>query len=336
MPPNKEADKLDQAARIAWLYYVAGKTQQQIAAALHISRQTAQRLLGLAVERNLVNVRLSHRISSCAALEEALRSHYQLRLCEVVPFDADELDSLQAKIAVTGARVMEHFLSSEQSIIGALGTGQTLKSVISRLPVLRRPQHRFVNLVGTFARDGSSNLYDVAFSMAEKTGSRYYLLPAPLLVSSVEERLSWCDHDLYKTVARIAAKADVTFIGIGHIAPGCPLERDGYISRQEVRRLQQAGAIGETSGWAWDSSGELIDLPTYHDKLTGILPPRHSKNPVIAFAGGKYKWEAVRAALRGRWINGLVTDESCAIAIAESEGLTPRSSGEIEAVKGEK
>ena len=325
MPPNKEADKLDQAARIAWLYYVAGKTQQQIAATLHISRQTAQRLLGVAVERNLVNVTLSHRISSCAALEEALRSHYKLQLCEVVPFDADDLDSLQAKIAITGARVMEHFLSSEQPIIGALGTGQTLKSVISRLPVLRRPQHRFVNLVGTFARDGSSNLYDVALSMAEKTGSHYYLLPAPLLVSSVKERISWCDHDLYKTVARIAAKADVTFIGIGHIAPGCPLERDGYISRHEVERLQQAGAIGETSGWAWDSSGTLIDLPAYNAKLTSILPPHHSKNPVIAFAGGKYKWEAVRAALRGRWINGLVTDESCAFAIANSEGLAVRS-----------
>jgi DNA-binding transcriptional regulator LsrR (DeoR family) len=321
MPPNKEADRLDQAARIAWLYYVAGKTQQQIAATLHISRQTAQRLLGVAVERNLVNVRLSHRISSCAALEEALREHYKLQLCEVVPFDDDDTESLQSKVAITGARVMEHFLSSDRPIIGALGTGQTLKSVISRLPVLRRPQHRFVNLVGTFARDGSSNLYDVALSMADKTGSRYYLLPAPLLVASVQERLRWCDHDLYKTVARIAAKADVTFIGIGHIAPGCPLERDGHISRQEVRRLQQAGAVGETSGWALDAFGQLIDLPAYHDKLTSILPQRHSKNPVIAFAGGKHKWEAVKAALQGKLINGLVTDESCARAIAESEGL---------------
>jgi DNA-binding transcriptional regulator LsrR (DeoR family) len=326
MPPNKEADRLDQAARIAWLYYVAGKTQQQIAATLHISRQTAQRLLGVAIERNLVNVRLSHRISSCAALEEALRERYALQLCEVVPFDDDDTESLQSKIAITGSRVMEHFLSLERPIIGALGTGQTLKSVISRLPVLRRPQHRFVNLVGTFARDGSSNLYDVALSMADKTGSRYYLLPAPLLVSSVEERVRWCDHELYKTVARIAAKADVTFIGIGHIAPGCPLERDGHISRQEVRQLQQAGAVGETSGWALDAFGELIDLPAYHDKLTSILPQRHSKSPVIAFAGGRHKSEAVRAALQGKLINGLVTDESCARAITESEGsAAPRN-----------
>jgi DNA-binding transcriptional regulator LsrR (DeoR family) len=324
MPPSKETDKLDQAARVAWLYYVAGKTQQQIAAALHISRQTAQRLLGVAIDRNLVNVQLAHRIGSCAQLEEALRRFYALQLCEVVPFDEDDTVSLQAKIALAGARVMERFLSSERPIIVALGTGQTLKSVISRLPALPRPQHRFVNLVGTFARDGSSNLYDVALSTADKTGSRYYLLPAPLLVSSIEERIRWCDHHLYKTVARIAARADATFIGIGHIAPGCPLQRDGYISQQEVRKLQGAGAIGETSGWVLDASGELIDLPAYHDKLTSIPPQRRSKNPVIAFAGGKYKWEAVRAALRGKWINGLVTDESCAQAIAESEGVAGR------------
>src|ERR1700758_3172835 len=171
MPPSKEADRLDQAARIAWLYYVAGKTQQQIAAILHISRQSAQRLLGIAIERNLVNVRLSHRIGACAELEEALRRHYSLELCEVVPFDGDDTDSLRDKIAITGARIMEQYLSLETPIIVALGTGQTLKAVISRLPILPRPQHRFVNLVGTFAREGSSNLYDVAFSMADKTGS---------------------------------------------------------------------------------------------------------------------------------------------------------------------
>ena len=321
MAPSRENDRLDQAARVAWLYYVAGKTQQQIAAALHVSRQTAQRLLGLAIERNLVKVQLAHRIGPCAQLEEKLRRRYALQLCEVVPFDEDDRSEVQAKIAVAGAQVMERYLCSEQPIIVALGTGQTLKAVITRLPVLPRPQHRFVSLVGTFARDGSSNIYDVALSMADKTGSRYYLLPAPLLVSSVEERVRWCEHHLYKAVARIAEQANVTFVGIGEVAPGCPLQRDGYISAQEVRRLQKAGAVGETSGWVLDASGELIDLPGYHDKLTSIPPQRRSKSPVIAFAGGKNKWEGVRAALRGKWINGLITDESCAAAIVKSEGI---------------
>ena len=99
------------------------------------------------------------------------------------------------------------------------------------------------------------------------------------------------------------------------------MQRDGYISAQEVRRLQKAGAVGETSGWVLNASGELIELPGYHDKLTSIPPQRRSKSPVIAFAGGKDKWDCVRAALRGKWISGLVTDESCAQAIVKSEAI---------------
>ena len=46
---NRPADttRLDDAARAGWLYYVAGNTQDQIAAKLGISRQTAQRLVSL-------------------------------------------------------------------------------------------------------------------------------------------------------------------------------------------------------------------------------------------------------------------------------------------------
>ena len=39
------SNRLDDAARAGWLYYVAGNTQDQIAAKLGISRQSAQRLL---------------------------------------------------------------------------------------------------------------------------------------------------------------------------------------------------------------------------------------------------------------------------------------------------
>jgi DNA-binding transcriptional regulator LsrR (DeoR family) len=163
--------------------------------------------------------------------------------------------------------------------------------------------------------DGSSNIYDVALSTAEKTGSRYYLLPAPLLVASKEERARWCEHRLYRTVASIASRANVTFVGIGEVGPNCPLQRDGFIAQREVKSLVKSGAVGESSGWMWDLNGELIDLPDHHEKLTSIPPQRDSKNPVIAFAGGKAKAKAVRGALKGKWINGLITDESCAATI---------------------
>ena len=48
-PPTR----LDDAARAGWLYYVAGNTQDEIAAKLGVSRQTAQRLVAMAVSERL-------------------------------------------------------------------------------------------------------------------------------------------------------------------------------------------------------------------------------------------------------------------------------------------
>ena len=49
----KQEEKLDMAARAAWLYYVSGNTQNEIARKLKISRPAAQRLVALALEKEL-------------------------------------------------------------------------------------------------------------------------------------------------------------------------------------------------------------------------------------------------------------------------------------------
>jgi DNA-binding transcriptional regulator LsrR (DeoR family) len=55
------------------------------------------------------------------------------------------------------------------------------------------------------------------------------------------------------------------------------------------------------------------------ERVTSIQLPRPLRKPVIAFAGGERKSKAVLGALRGHWINGLVTDETCARAVLAAE-----------------
>ncbi|RUY06965.1 MarR family transcriptional regulator, partial [Mesorhizobium sp. M7A.F.Ca.US.005.03.2.1] len=81
------SNRLDDAARAGWLYYVAGNTQDQIASTLGISRQTAQRLVSLAVSEGLIKVRVDHPIANCLDLAARLRSRFALDLVEVVPSD---------------------------------------------------------------------------------------------------------------------------------------------------------------------------------------------------------------------------------------------------------
>jgi DNA-binding transcriptional regulator LsrR (DeoR family) len=315
---HRVEEKLELAARAAWLYYVAGDTQQEIARKLKISRPAAQRLVAAALERGIVKVQVHHKITRCLEIATALRKRFNLILCEVVPSNDDTPEQVLRKIAVAGAQVMESYLSETEPKIVALSSGRTMKAVIDELPTLVRPQHRIVSLVGAIAHDGSSNRYDVALQTADKTNGKYFLLPSPWLADSPEERQQWCNHRLYRSVEALSAKADVAFVGIGELGIDCPMHRDGFIDEAMVKELVDAGAVGETLGRAFDVAGDPV-CTSVDERVTSIQLPRPAEKPVIAFAGGERKFAAVLGGLRGGWMNGLVTDETCARKVLQSE-----------------
>jgi DNA-binding transcriptional regulator LsrR (DeoR family) len=110
---SKQEEKLDLAARAAWLYYIAKNTQQEIARKLQISRPAAQRLVALALERGIVKVRVHHKVTTCLEMATALRERYGLALCEVVPSNRDSAEQVLKMIAVAGAQVIEFYLGPE-------------------------------------------------------------------------------------------------------------------------------------------------------------------------------------------------------------------------------
>jgi len=316
---SSSPSKLDLAARAAWMYYVAGNTQNEIAERLGISRQMAQRLVAHASASNLVKVQITHPISSCLELAQGLQQRFGLEVCRVVPAAvAPELDSnvddaqeTQQMLAVAGAELMEQYLRQEQPLIVNVGSGRTLKAAIEKISEMERPQHQIVSMIGAFASDGSANRYDVALLAAEKMQSRFYLLPAPRVAESEADRKQWCNHRAYKIVTGLAQRADVTFLGIGTIALHGAMHEDGFIDASEVQQLQDQGAVGELICHAFDAQGHMLQSPLAARITTPPLTTAPSK-PVIAMAGGRKKALAVRAALRGGWLTGLVTDEYCA------------------------
>ncbi|AOK30470.1 MULTISPECIES: sugar-binding transcriptional regulator [Burkholderia] len=310
---SKSTEKLDLATRAAWLYYVAGDTQNEIAEKLQVSRPVAQRLVALAVEKNLIRVRVDHRIADCLELAAQLSKRYGLETCEVVPIDGDMPDAIDRKLAVAGAQVIERYLSEEKPMVIALSSGRTLKAAVAQIAQIDRPQHRLVSMVGAIAQDGSSNRYDVAQHISEKTGGKHFLLPAPLIADSAAERAQWCNHRLYRIVEQLSAEADVAFIGIGNIGAHCPLFEDGFITADELNDMVARGAVAEMLGLPIDAQGRRIEAST-SPRVTSVALDAPPARPTIAFAGGPRKRMAVLAALRGGWLSGLVTDESCARA----------------------
>jgi DNA-binding transcriptional regulator LsrR (DeoR family) len=313
----KSNEKLDLATRAAWLYYVAGNTQNEIAEKLQISRPVAQRLVAFAVEKNLIRVRVDHRIADCLSLAQQLCDRYGLALCEVVPIDGDSTEQVDRKLAVAGAQVMERYLTDEAPIVVSIGSGRTLKAVVAQIGQIDRPQHRFVSMVGAIAQDGSFNRYDVAQQLSEKTGGKHFMLPAPLMADSEAERAQWVNHRLYRIVDELAQQADVAFVGIGNIGINCPLHEDGFITRGEVEEMMQGGAVAEWLGLPIDAEGKRVTSTT-GARVTSLKLDSPPKRPTIGFAGGERKRNALIAALKGQWLSGLVTDELCARAALDA------------------
>lgn len=308
---NEKQDKLDLAARAAWMYYVARNTQHQIAEKLNISRPVAQRLVAFAVEHGLVKVRIDHKTSACIELENALCERYGLRSCIVVPNTGSEDDEVVRMLAVAGASVMESYLAREQPTMIALGTGRTLKALGDEMGELDRPLHRVLSLVGTIALDGSTNPYDVVQRVAEKIGGKYFLLPAPLYADTADERAQWCNHRLYRVVERLSQTADASFVGIGTIGPGCALLEIGFLTEEELAEMIDHGAVAEMLGRPIDAEGREVHT-ALRNRTTSIPMPQPATRTMIGLAGGSGKAAGVLAALRGQWLTALVTDELCA------------------------
>lgn len=307
--------KLDDAARAGWLYYVAGNTQDQIAAKLGVSRQSAQRLVSLAVAEGLVKVRIDHPIAQCLSLAKDLTERFGLAFCEVVPSDPGST-STTLGVAQAVAAEIERWLSKSEPIVLAMGTGRTLKAAVEQLPAIDGPQHKVVSLTGNIAPDGSAAYYNVVFTMADTVKSRSFPMPLPVIASSKAEREMLHAQAMIRPTLELAARADVTFVGIGELGPTAPLVLDGFVSEAELAALRKAGAVGEIVGWAFDADGDLIEGIT-NDRVASAPIPDRSRSLVIAAAMGSAKLPAISAAIRGGLVNGLITDEATAKALLQ-------------------
>ncbi|KKB10908.1 DeoR faimly transcriptional regulator [Devosia geojensis] len=307
---DSSANRLDDAARAGWLYYVAGNTQEEIASKLGISRQSAQRLVSLSVSEGLIKVRLDHPIGRCMDLATRLKSRYALDLVEVVPSDPDN-PSTTLGVAEAGAAEIEKWLKSAEPIVMAIGTGRTLKAAIEQLTPMECPHHKVVSLTGNIAPDGSAAFYNVIFNVADTVKARSFPMPLPVIASSPRERELLHAQPMIRETLALSERADVTFIGVGDLGPQAPLFLDGFIDEAELKALQKAGAVGEICGWAYDAEGRLIDGLT-NDRVASAPLPSRERSLVVAIAIGEKKVPGIRAALNRRLVNGLITNEATA------------------------
>lgn len=308
---NNEPDS-SLAIRAAWLHYVGGLTQAAVAKRLGLTSVKVHRLISKAVAEGAVKVSIDGSITECVKLENQLIERFGLSQCIVAPNLGEEGIPLKA-LGQAGASYLRSVLSTQSNITIGLALGRALAAVVHQLPKLETSGIRFVSLLGGLTRDYSINRDDVLHWIAAKTGAPAYTMPVPLLANSVEDRVVLLNQKGVKDVFSMANDADIKFIGIGTVAQTAQLVSSGPIKPEEIIEIARAGAVGEVMGHFYDENGHIIET-SLSARMLSVSLEGH-KGDVIAVSGGEEKVEAIRAALKGGLLTGLITDEFTARAI---------------------
>lgn len=313
--PDPENDRLEDAARAGWLYYIARNTQDEIARKLGVSRQSAQRLVSLSVSEKLIKVRLDHPLAACLELADQLRQRFGLSFVEVVPSDPQS-NSDSLGIAEAAAALLEKSLDSRHPVIAGVGTGRTLRAMAELVSPMDCPQHKIVSLVGNIAPDGSASIFDVASRIGDRVRAPYYPMPLPVVATTVHEKNLLLEQRALRNIVELAEHADISFVGIGTVDNDAAVLRDGFVKPDEVRALMRAGAVGEILGWAFDAKGALIEGLT-NDRVLSVPLRRPARPSFIGVSMAQARRKAIRGALDGQLISGLITNEIMAASLLE-------------------
>ena len=324
--------ELSLASRAAWMSYIGGIRQEDIARALGVSRPKVNRLIALAHRQKLIRIFIDGEILDCVALGDRLIDRYGLEFAEVAP-TIDASDPPMETIGTLGARAMLRLFDDPALTVLGIGHGRTLAAVVDRLPTVARRDVQIVSLLGGLTRNAEASPFDVIHRLAAKVGGECYFMPVPFFANSIEDRqVLMAQRGVAEVFARARA-AQVCLVGIGEVDDEAYLLGSGMITRDELDEVVEAGAEGEILGQFVDGQGRAVDAAA-NSLALGLRLDDLADKSVVAVAGGTAKVKAIRSVLNSGVVTGLITDEATARALADggdetarisnNEGITPQ------------
>jgi DNA-binding transcriptional regulator LsrR (DeoR family) len=308
------------AIRAAWLSFVGGRTQGEIASQLGMSPAKVHRLIAHAQKAGFVKFQIDGRPMECLELETELSRHFQLTNCLVAPDLGGDDDSAIRAVAVSAAQFLTGLLGGASVTRLGVGMGRTLTAAVEALPKIARPDLEIMSICGSLTRTLAANPYDIVQKMQERTGGVGYYLPVPYFAENQDEKAMFLTQRSVQDLMARARQSEAFLIGIGSVENEGHLVQRGMISKKEQEELLSGGAVCDLMGRFLTLEGKLAPDPL-GDCAVGLHFDEVRGRRVIALVGGESKVDATLAALRTGVITDLVTDETLARALSARAGL---------------
>jgi DNA-binding transcriptional regulator LsrR (DeoR family) len=311
MPAPRDRAALIKAAR---MYFLDGRSQDDVARALGTSRSNVSRMLTAARAQGIVEIRVHDQTSREKDLEQALQERFELSHVRVAAFRPG-VDALAAA-GDLAARWLDESLR-DGHVLG-LSWGTSLQAMVESFSVDQPRSVEVVPLVGGLSTaDSLVAGQELVRELAGRLGATYRYLHAPALLRSETARDALLAEPAVADVLQRAQTADIAMVGIGTVGAGSSREMlDGLgLSASERKSFFAGGPVGDTCCRFFDAAGRAI-RGVVHDRVLAVELDDLRRIPtVIGVATGVEKAPGVLGALRGELVDGLITDASLALAL---------------------
>ena len=308
--PQKE-----QRIRAAWIYYVEGRTQQEVSQELGVNRVAVTRLLSEAKRRSEVTVSINSSLAELIGLERELERKYGLERAVVAPRNAKETDPTKL-IAAAAGRYISSVIEPDMTV--GVGWGRTLYTTLGFLDVRPVDNLRVVSLLGGIAAARRYNPAEFAWQFAQHFDAEGFLVPAPALVDSPETRHTLLERCGLEQVFQMADASDIAFVSCGGISNLNTSYRVGHVSEAERLSLMEAGAVGDLLYNFLDADGNPVDHSINSRCMALDIDRLQRIRQRVLISGGEEKLAILKASIKSVQPTVLITDEQTAVALKAS------------------
>lgn len=293
-------DKL--LTKVAWYYYIEGYTQQEIGEYLSIPRLRVNRLLDKARKAGIIQFSVREGDSKRMIVERELITQFGLKDAFVVPSPLNEQD-INESVAQAAAMYIHERLEKTGYI--NMGYGDTSSRILNHLANICEFPVNVVSLTG------GVNYY-LPNTRSSIFNAKLYLTPAPLLMASEDIVKAMEQEPSVKQIRHMATLAQMSIVGIGGVDSNATLLTNGTLNHSDVLLLSMQGAVGDMLCHFIDKDGNVIQSSLERRLMSTPLEQLKEMNNSIGVAGGSTKSEAILAALKGNYLDVLITDEATA------------------------
>ncbi len=306
-----------QRTRVAWLYYVEGLTQEQVARKLELTRLKVVRILAQCRDEGMVQIRINSRLASCVELERKLERAFDLGQAIVVPTPQDA-DSLDAIIGNATGDYLSTNLKSGMTI--GVGWGRTLQSSLRSIETRLLKDVTVVSLLGGLTHAAAVSPSEFAWRFADLLGAECYYVAAPAFTSDESTRASLLKQKGLQEVFDRSCKLDMAVVSVGDMADTATIFDYGLVSHDDMISLREAGAVGDVLCHFLMPDGSLVDHPL--NRRVMACDPRALRNTpkLVLASGGVEKVPIMLATLALTRAKVVITEEATAAALLTNIG----------------